>query len=251
MNTATQTSPEILERMFTAGVHYGLSKARRHPSNVPYLFGQKQRIDIFDLEKTSVLLERAKEFARLLGREGKHILFLGGKPESQNIVKQAAIRVGAPYCIGRWIGGSFTNLPEITKRVSRLTQLIEDKKTGALEKYTKFERLQIDREIEKLEGMYAGLVTLAGKLPHALFVVDPKREAIAVKEAKQLGIPVIALANSDCDSTDIEYAVPANDTSLKSISFIVEQIAQAYEEGGEEKPLVAAVSDTSVGTDRV
>jgi small subunit ribosomal protein S2 len=235
MNTATETKTDMLEAMFTAGAHYGVAKARRHPSTQPYLFGQKDKIDLFDLEKTDTLLEKAKNFARTLGKERKFLLFIGGKPESHKVVREEAQRIGAPYCVGRWIGGTITNYAEIKKRVAHMQDLITKRDAGSLTQYTKFERLQIDREIEKLETMYAGLVTLKDKLPHALFVVDPKREAIAVNEAKHHGIPIIALANSDCNISNIQYPVTANDATRKSIVYMVEQIATAYEEGLKEK----------------
>lgn len=231
MNTATASQTETLEALYSAGVHYGLAKSRRHPSTREYIFGTKERVDIFDLSKTQVLLEEACEFARTLGRERKQLLFVGGKPESEKVVKEATDRAGAPYCIGRWIGGTITNFAEIKKRIARMQDLEKKRESGDLSKYTKFERLQIDREIEKLEGMYAGLVGLNEKLPHALFVVDPKREHTAVAEAKRHKIPVIALANTDCDLDEVDYPIPANDAAKKSITAIVDAVADAYREG--------------------
>jgi small subunit ribosomal protein S2 len=231
MNTATESRKEVIDQMFTAGAHYGVPKARRHPSASAFVFGQKQKIDIFDLEKTDAMLEAAKDFARSLGQKRKVLLFVGGKPESQRYVKSEALRIGAPYSIGRWIGGTLTNFSEIRKRIMRLEKLTADRASGALAKHTKLERLLIDREIEKLEGMYAGLVTLGDKIPDALFIVDSKREMIAVREAKNKNLPVIALANSDCDLSLIDHPIPANDAVSKSISFFVSEIASAYEEG--------------------
>lgn len=240
MNT-TETKnkgTEIVERMFTAGAHFGLSKARRHPSVKKYLFGLKQQTDIFDLEKTQVLLESAKAFAKKLGTERKKILFIGGKPESHRTIMNAALAIDAPYCIGRWIGGSITNFPEIKKRVHKLKKLLEDKESGALSKYTKLERLYIDREIDKLQKMYGGLVTFSDRLPDALFVIDPRRESIAVDEARVKKIPVIALANSDCDLTSVDYPIVANDSAKKSIEYFVKEIINAYEEGYKSAPSI-------------
>lgn len=231
MNTATATNNNTLEALYSAGVHYGLAKSRRHPSTRDVIYGTKSRVDIFDLDKTQVLLDEACDFARTLGRERKHILFVGGKPESEKAVKEAAARADAPYCIGRWIGGTITNFSEIRKRIARMQDLEKKRESGELSKYTKFERLQIDREIEKLESMYAGLVGLQDKLPHALFVVDPKREHTAIREAKRHKIPVIALANTDCDIDEIEYPIPANDAARKSIVAIVDAVADAYRDG--------------------
>lgn len=229
---------ESVDRMFTAGAHFGLSKARRHPSVKKYLFGLKQKTDIFDLEKTQMLLDTAKAFAKKLGTERKKILFIGGKPESHRIIENSALAIDAPYCVGRWIGGTLTNFAEIKKRVQKLKKLLEDKESGALAKYTKLERLFIDREIEKLQKMYGGLVTFCDRLPDALFVIDPRKETIAVEEARTKKIPVIALANSDCDLTMVEYPIVANDSAKKSIEFFVKEIMNAYEEGYKSAPSI-------------
>jgi small subunit ribosomal protein S2 len=228
---------EAVEQMFSAGAHFGLPKARRHPTVKKYVFGLKQKNDIFDLEKTQKLFVQAKEFAMKLGSERKKILFVGGKPESHAIVRSYATKINAPYCIGRWIGGSLTNNTEIKKRVSKLKRLLEERESGALSKYTKLERLYIDREIEKLQKMYEGLISLNDKLPDALFVIDPKREAIAVEEARARKIPVIVLANSDCDISVSEYPIVANDSSKKSIEYFVGQIVASYEEGVKNAPM--------------
>jgi small subunit ribosomal protein S2 len=166
-----------------------------------------------------------------LGSERKILLFVGGKPESHKAIREAAARARAPYVVGRWIGGMLTNFSEIKKRVAHMQDLTTRREAGTLSKYTKFERLQIDREIDKLESMFGGLLPLGDKLPHAMFVVDPKREAIAIREAKRNNIPVIALANSDCNMHIIDYPIPANDAAIKSIAWFVSEIATAYKEG--------------------
>lgn len=238
INETKNERGDVVSSMFGAGAHFGLPKARRHPSVKKYLFGLKQKTDIFNLEKTELLLDKAKAFAKKLGAEKKKILFIAGKPESHRIVKNAAERIEAPYCIGRWIGGSITNFAEIKKRVNKLKKLMEDKESGALSKYTKLERLYIDREIEKLQKMYGGLLGLGDKLPDALFVIDSRREAIAVEEGRTKKIPVISLANSDCDLTMIDYPIVANDSAKKSIEYFVGEIADAYEEGYRNAPVV-------------
>lgn len=233
MNT-TETKTEektTIDNMFTVGAHYGLPKARRHPSVKNYIFGLKQKFDIFDLEKTAPLLEEAKAYAKKLGSERKKILFVGGKAESHAIVRQAAERVETAYCVGRWIGGSITNYTVIKKRVNKLRRLLDEKDTDAHKKYTKLERLHIDREIAKLQSMYGGLLALSDKLPDALFVIDPKRESIAVEEARTKNIPIIALSNSDCDISKIDYPIIGNDSTKKTIAYVVEEIARAYEDG--------------------
>ncbi len=249
MNTVETKNKETneIDEMFSAGAHFGLPKARRHPSVKEYVFGLKQKTDIFDLEKTQKLLDDAKEFAKKLGSERKKLMFVGGKPESHKIIRDTAFKEELPFCVGRWIGGTITNFPEIKKRVNKLKKLLNDKETGALSKYTKLEQLHIDREIEKLKKMYEGLLALNDRLPDAMFVVDPLREYIAVDEAKVKNIPIIALANSDCDISDIQYPIVANDSAKKSIEYFVEEIASAYEEGYKNSPSPKNTDKHSIG----
>ena len=220
----TETTLQILE---TAGAHFGYSRTRRHPSATPFLFGTKDRTDFFDLSQTAERLEAAKEFVKTLSGSGKQILFVGGKNESAQALKDAALRAGAPYVAGRWIGGTLTNFKNIHKRIDRLQNLIADSESGVLEqKYTKREQLMISREIERLTFRFGGIVSMR-ELPGALFVIDPRHEQTAVREANQLKIPIVALASSDCDFSQIRYPIPGNDTAHKSIHFIIEQIAEA------------------------
>lgn len=220
--------PTNIRTLFDAGAHFALPRARRHPSASPYLFGTKERTDIFDLEETSTRLENAATFVRSLG--GKQLLFVGGKHEVADIVKTAAVRANAPYVAGRWIGGTLTNFKNIRKRIERLERLMGERERGELEKYTKRERLLIDREIEELLSRFGGLISMV-ELPAALFVIDTRHEHVAVKEANQFGIPVIGLASSDCDFSLIQYPVPANDTSVKSVKLVCEAIAEAFTAG--------------------
>lgn len=234
MTTATEDKKTLSDRLFEAGAHYGYGRSRRHPSAVPFLYGTKDRVELFDLEKTADTFEQALVFVRRLGAERKTLLFVSGKPEGESAVRDAAVKLGLPFTAGRWIGGAITNFPQIKKRIARLLTLKEERERGELEKYTKKERLLFDREIEKLEKNFGGLVPLSDQLPAALFVVDPRKEKGAVKEARDAKIPVIALANTDCDMTEITYPIPGNDASRKSILFFVNEIARAYEEGKNE-----------------
>lgn len=224
------TKTADIKELFDAGVHFGYSRTRRHPTAVPFIFATKDRSDIFDLEETIKRLEAAREFVRTLSESGKQLLFVGGKHEAMEIVKEAAIRVSSPYVASRWIGGTLTNFKNIRKRIDRLLTLMKERDEGALEKYTKKERLLIDREITELLARFGGLVNMAD-LPAALFVVDTRRENTAVAEANQLGIPVIGLSSSDCDFSLAQYPIPANDTSVRSIRYVAHAIATAYEEG--------------------
>ncbi|MFA6536129.1 MAG: 30S ribosomal protein S2 [Candidatus Paceibacterota bacterium] len=219
-----------VEAMFKVGAHFGLGRARRHPSTAEYIFGAKNKVEIFDLEKTSVLLDKAKEFVKTVAASGGMVLFAGSKNESLTAIKDAAMRLDQPYVAGRWIGGTLTNFPQIRKRVERMEDLISKREKGELAKYTKKERLLIDREIAKLERFFLGLVVMKQK-PKAVFVIDPKKEMIAVREAKHENIPVIALAGSDCDISLVDYPIVGNDTARASIAFFVKEIADAYEAG--------------------
>jgi len=222
-----QDNNSIIDSMFKAGAHFGFSKTRRHPSVSPYIFGVKNKVEIFDLEKTSELLEKAKAFAATLGKEGKTILFVGGKSEARNATKIGALSVNMPYVDGRWIGGTLTNFVQIRKRVEKLERLTSEREKGELAKYTKKERLLIDREIANLERFFSGVVSMK-ELPKAIFIIDPKKEKTALKEAQEIGIPVIAIAGSDCNIKSIQYPIVGNDSSQTSIQFLTQEITKAY-----------------------
>ncbi len=230
-NTVQEKDIEIsagtIEEMFRVGAHYGYSKSKRHPSVQPFIFGAKNRAEIFDLEKTAQSLEEAKAYVAALAKDGKQILFVGGKSEARQAIKEAAESIGMPYVASRWIGGTLTNFPEIRKRTDRLEDLISKKEKGELGKYTKKERLLFDREIEKLEKTFRGIVSLKG-MPAALFVIDSGKEHIAVTEAHSVHVPVISLSNSDCDLKAVEYPIPGNDSAAASIRFFVGEIIAAY-----------------------
>src|SRR3989338_9296579 len=231
-----------IDTLFGAGAHFGYSRARRHPSATPFLFATRDQTDFFNLEETAKCLEAASAFVSSVVAAGGQVVFVSGKNESLPIVKAAAERIGAPYCAGRWIGGTLTNFKNIRKRIDRLQKLEAERETGALEKYTKRERLLLDRDIEGLRARFGGLVSLSG-VPSALFVVDTRHEDTAVREANQLGIPVIGLASSDCDFSRVQYPIPANDTSVKSVRLVVEIIADSYQEGKKVSSTKPAVSN--------
>lgn len=225
---------ELIERMFAAGAHFGYSKSRRHPSVAPFIFGAKNRVEIFNLEKTNVLLVSAKEYMQKLGTEKKKVLFVGGKNEARDAVREGAVSLGMPHVVGRWIGGTLTNFSEIKKRIERLKNLTEKREKGELEtKYTKKERLMFDREITDLTTHFGGLLTLS-ELPDALLVIDTKKEDIAVTEAKKRNIPIVGLLNSDSNLSGITYPIVANDATQKSIMFFVNELVEAYKKGNQE-----------------
>jgi small subunit ribosomal protein S2 len=238
MSPKTQSSSNI-DSMFQAGAHFAFSKSRRHPSVAPFIFGVKNKVEIFDLEKTTTLLEDAKHFIKNLGKDGKMILFVGGKSEARNAVKNGALSLGMPFVDGRWLGGTLTNFAQLRKRVEKMEKLTQEREKGELTKYTKKERLLIDREIAKLERFFSGIVSMK-ELPKALFVIDPKKEKNAVKEAQDMKIPVIALLGSDCNMKEVTNPIVGNDASETSIQFFVNEITKAYSEGKKEGKTVEA-----------
>lgn len=218
---------QSFEELFKVGAHFGFGKGRRHPSVNSFILGSKNRVDIIDLEKTEESLEKASAFVSELAQNKASILFVGGKNEAQNIIKEAAEKIGVAYCANRWIGGTLTNFPQIRKRVDIMLDLISQKEKGELGKYTKKERILIDRKIEKLQKMFWGIKDMT-VLPKALFIVDPRYEDTAVREAKGLNIPIVALCGSDNDISKIDYPILANDTSISSIKYFVEKVAESY-----------------------
>jgi len=232
------TTPKSVETMFGVGAHFGLGKSRRHPSIKPYIFGIKNQTDIFNLEKTGELLEAAKAFMAGLGKEGRTVMFVGGKKEASAAVMTGAQSIGMPHVEGRWIGGTITNFTQTRKRIERYEKLTSDREKGELAKYTKRERMLIDKEIASLEKMFLGIVSLK-KIPDALFIIDPRREKIAIAEAAHGKIPVIALAGSDCNISGIIYPIVGNDSAKSSIQFFVDEMVKAYQDGKKQQAAVA------------
>ena len=235
---------QAIEKLFSVGAHFGYAPSRRHPSVAKYIFGEKGGTELFDLEKTVDALESALNFIKTLAAGRKTILFVGGKAEARLAIERTADRLNQPYVSGRWIGGTLTNFSEIGKRLARLTDLSNMRERGELAKFTKHERLLIDREITDLESMFGGLKGMT-KLPDVLFVVDPKKEAGAVEEARQLNIPVVALLNTDCDLKGIQYPIPANDAAIQSIGYVLDEVAKTYE-SNLMQPAEAAAPETSI-----
>lgn len=230
MSAKTINNTPSVDGMFKAGAHYGFIKSRRHPTVKPFIFGTKNKIEIFDLEKTEAQLQAAIEFVKKIAGSGKQLVFAASKSEAKEAVKNAAESIAQPYVSGRWVGGTFTNFPMIRKRVEKLLDLMSQREKGELSKYTKKERLMIDREIDRLNGLFSGITGME-RLPGALFVVDSKKEYIAVNEARDAGIPVVALCGSDCDVSVINYPIVANDAAIASVEYFTRAIAAAYEEG--------------------
>ncbi len=229
-NTVSIPAVPTMDHLFEAGLHYGYSRSRRHPSARPFLFGKKDGTDIFDLETTGKALERAAAFVAEVTAAGKQVLFVSGKTEIGRFVREAADAAEMPFVVGRWIGGTLTNFEQVQGRISRLIQLRDEREKGELAKYTKRERLTIDREIESLEERFGGLVTMRSR-PGAVIVIDPKREHIAVAEANATKVPVVALANADCDMTLISHPIAGNDASVASVELVLKFLSQAAAAG--------------------
>ncbi len=227
-----------LEEMFKAGAHFGYSRSSRNPKMKRFLFGLRNNVEVFDLDKTKKKLDEAKEFAKNLGKEGKPILFVGTKPEIKDLLKKYANEADMPYVTERWLGGTLTNFGEIKKRRDYMEDLMSKRDSGELEKYTKKERLQISRKIARLMQYFSGLEKLR-TLPSALVAVDTRKESIAVEEAKKTRIPVIGIMNSDCDPDDAAYPIPANDNSVSSVEYFLRAIVEAYKNGLKERAIEA------------
>ena len=228
---AAGTDTAELKRLFDTGAHFAQVKSRRHPSMKPFLVGTKGRQEIIDLVKTTDQLEAAKGAMETLAKEGKTVLFVGGKVEVAALVKKAAEDIAAPFVASRWLGGTISNWAQIKKRIDRFAELTEKGASGALAKqHTKLELVKLDREKKKLFERFEGITTLT-KRPDALLVVDTKHEKHAVKEAKDAGIPIIAIMSSDCDLRDATYPIVANDASRETVKLILAELTQAFQKG--------------------
>ena len=238
----------LIERLFKAGSHFGFSKSRRHPTVTPYIFANKQGTDIFDLEKTSTLLEEAKEIIKTAGSQGKTVLFVGTKDEVSKLVKDYAEKTESPYVSNRWIGGLLTNFSEIRKRIARLKDLAAEKESGELDrKYTKKERVMIGREVDKLTFNFGGVSALE-RTPQLMVVVDPRHDSIAVTEAKDMKVPVIGIMNSDSNLNAVTTPIVINDALTTSVDLALGELVESYLEG--KKAYVPAPAKKPVGARR-
>lgn len=221
---------KLIKQLLEAGVHFGHQTNRWNPKMKKFIYGEKNGIYIIDLEKTNELIEKARGFIRDVARAGSYILFVGTKKQAQAIVKEMAVKCGMFCVTERWLGGTLTNFTTIRKSIKKLDKLEKMKTDGTFESISKKERSSIDKEIEKLLKNLEG-IRLMDRLPGALIVVDTKKEDTAVKEAKKLGIPVIALVDTNADPDIIEYPIPGNDDALKSITLIMTLITESIMDG--------------------
>ncbi len=223
-------TPKI-EELIDAGVHFGHQVKRWHPSMEPYIYTVKRNIHIIDLEVTEDLLKKAADFLYSVARKGGKIVFVGTKKQARDIVEIEAKRAGAMFVTERWLGGTVTNFDVIKKNnIDKLIKMKKQREEGGFEKYTKKERLLLDRKIEKLDRFVGGLIGLS-KIPDAVFVIDARRERTAVREAVVAKVPVIALIDTNSDPSDIAYPIPGNDDAIKSIACVVKALSDAVESG--------------------
>lgn len=219
-----------IEDLLKAGAHFGHLTSRWNPKMAPFLFMERSGIHILDLKQTQTLLDEAADAAARFSQRGKEILFVGTKKQAQEVVTEEAKRCGMPYVTERWLGGMLTNFQTIRKSIRRMEEIDRQEQDGTLAKLKKKERLMRRREREKLERTLSGIASM-NKLPAALFVVDVRREHIAVNEARKLDIPVIALLDSNCDPDLIDFPIPANDDAMKSIALFTRAVSDAVLEG--------------------
>jgi small subunit ribosomal protein S2 len=220
----------IIKELLEAGVHFGHPKKRWNPKMAPYIYTLRNGIYIIDLEKTAELLLKACEFVRDVAARGEYILFVGTKRQVQDMIAEQAGRCGMFFINNRWLGGTLTNFQTIRKSVARLKEIQEMKENGKFDRLTKKEKARLEKELFKLNRNLGGIVEME-RLPSALYVIDPKREEIAVREANKLKIPVVAIVDTNCDPDPIDYPIPGNDDAIKSTRLITSYIANAIIEG--------------------
>ena len=224
------------EQLLDAGTHFGHLARKWNPKMAPYIFDQKNGIHIIDLHKTVVKIDEAAEVLKEMARSGRKVLFVATKKQAKDVVAAKAAEVNMPSVTERWPGGMLTNFPTIRKAVKKMNTIDKMKEDGTFEKLAKRERLQVERQRAKLEKNLGSIRDMS-RLPSALFVVDVQKEANAVKEAARLNIPVIAMVDTCCDPTPIDYVIPANDDATKSIELIMDVMCKAISEGLEERKL--------------
>lgn len=227
--TATREKDDFnlnLKEMAQAGLHFGHRTSRIHPKMESYLQGVRNTIHIIDLEKTKEKLEEALKFVQETISQGKNLLLVGTKIQAKNLIKDVARECGLPYISERWLGGTFTNFETIKKRIEYLKELERKKDAGELEKYTKMERARIDQRIRKMEIKFGGIKNLT-RLPDAIFILDIKKDALAVKEARRMEVKVIGVCDTNTDPTPIDYPIPANDDAVSSVKYILEKVKEA------------------------
>ena len=233
-----------MKQLLEAGVHFGHQTRRWNPKMAPYIFAERNGIYIIDLQQTVGLIDNAYTFIQNIVKTGKPILFVGTKKQAQQVVKDESARSGQFYVNERWLGGMLTNFKTISARIDRLHEIEKMEEDGVFEQLTKKEVGKLRLEAEKLEKFLGGIKDMH-RMPGAMFVVDPKKERIAVKEARILGIPIVGIVDTNCDPDDVDYIIPANDDAIRSIRLITAAIADAVIEANQGESFVeTAATDT-------
>lgn len=231
-----------MKQLLEAGVHFGHQTRRWDPRMAEYIFQARNGIHIIDLQKTSKKLDEAYEFMKEQAEEGKTVLFIGTKKQAQDCVKEAAEKTGMYYVNQRWLGGTLTNFKTIRKRIERLTQLEQMEQDGTFDVLPKKEVVLLRKEMDKLNKNLGGIKEMT-EIPGVMFVVDPKKEHIAIQEARKLNIPVVGLVDTNCDPNDVDYVIPGNDDAIRAVKLITDVMANAIIEGKQGESLE---SDTDV-----
>ncbi len=211
-----------VEELGKAGLHFGHSSSKRHPNMEPYIDGVKGEVHILDLNKTAEKLEQALTFLAKEKKKGKSIMMVGTKPQTVDLVKETAKKHNLPYITYRWIGGFITNFNEVKKRISHLNDLLKQREAGEFDKYTKKEQLELDREIEKLEKKFGGVKELTS-VPDIIFCLNMDKDDIAIEEARQKDVKIVAVCDTNCDPMEADYPIPANDDAISSIKLILDK----------------------------
>ncbi|MDR2825048.1 MAG: 30S ribosomal protein S2 [Prevotellaceae bacterium] len=227
-------SRTTFEQLLEAGAHFGHLKRKWNPAMAPYIFMERNGIHIIDLHKTVVKIDEAAETMKTYAKQGKKVLFVATKKQAKEVVAEKAKQIAMPYITERWAGGMLTNFPTIRKAVKKMSQIDKMTTDGTFDNISKREKLQITRQREKLEKNLGSIADMV-RLPAAVFVVDVMKEHIAVAEALRLGIPVFGIIDTNSDPTGIDYLIPANDDSTKTIEIVFEAMVQAYKEGLDER----------------
>jgi small subunit ribosomal protein S2 len=219
-----------MKKLLEAGVHFGHQTRRWNPKMAEYIFTERNGIYIIDLQKTSTKVDEAYSFIKEIVANGEEVLFVGTKKQAQESTKGEAARCGMHFVSQRWLGGMLTNYQTIRKRIDRLNKLKAMEEDGTFDLLTKKEVIKLKGETERLEKFLGGIKNM-GKLPGALFIVDPRKERIAVQEAKILGIPVVAIVDTNCDPDEIDYVIPGNDDAIRAVKLLTATVADAILEG--------------------
>lgn len=232
-----------MKQLLEAGVHFGHQTRRWNPKMAPYIFTERNGIYIIDLQKTVHLIDDAYNFLRRVSESGRPVLFVGTKKQAQNAIHDEAERCGQYYVNQRWLGGMLTNYKTISKRIKRLNDIETMEEDGTFEKLSKKEVQNLRHEHDKLEKFLGGIRDMKG-MPGAMFIVDPKKERIAIKEAKILGIPVVGIVDTNCDPDDVDYIIPANDDAIRAVKLIAATMADAVLEGKQGESMAEAPEAT-------